>query len=192
VVSVAQFVVPFKTTADTEVANAPIQFLKQMQVAVHDGSTVLNAPEQIVSDEFDSWFGDGSNSSPELQQAFSQGAQAAHAQILDNYLDNVGPTNWITFENIGNWGSNYLDRSSIAEFLQYGNGHNTAAYFHAFKDSTGAALDGASQSYVVTFPADDVPQTTRFWSLRHTPLRQSNWSRTVQTSTSSAATRLVW
>ena len=165
VVPVADFAVPFKTVADADVANTPIQFLKQTQVAVHDSNTVLNTQEQIVSNEFDSWFGNGKTNSQELQTAFSQGAQAAQAQILNNYLDNVGPTNWITFDNIGNWGSDYLDRSSIAEFLQYGNGHDTAAYFHAFKDSTGAALDGSSHSYVLTFPADNIPQTSRFWSL---------------------------
>jgi len=46
--------------------------------------------------------------------------------ILDNYLNNTGRTNWITFTNIGAWGRNALDRASITEFIQFGNGRSTA------------------------------------------------------------------
>jgi hypothetical protein len=42
----------------------------------------------------------------------------------------------------------------------------TAAYYHAFKDATGVALDGDnSAGYVLTFSAGQIPQAKRFWSV---------------------------
>ncbi len=80
---------------------------------------------------------------------------------------NTGPTNWITYTNIGIWAPDeFIQRSSITEFIQYGNGHDTAAYYHAFKDGDGLPLDGTDQDgYVLTFPADQIPAASRFWSL---------------------------
>src|SRR5262249_7430947 len=74
--------------------------------------------------------------------------------------------NWINFTNIGDWGDQVVERSSITEFIQYGNGYSTAAYYHTFKDAAGRALDGTDpKGYVLTFPADQIPQASRFWSV---------------------------
>jgi hypothetical protein len=81
-------------------------------------------------------------------------------------LGHTGPTTWIHFTNIGDWGKNVVERSSITEFIQYGNGISTAAYYHTFKDAKGAPLHGShGQAYVLTFPADRIPEAKRFWSL---------------------------
>jgi hypothetical protein len=117
---------------------------------------------QALSDRFNSLFGDGGADLSE----FSAGARAAHELILDRYLNHTGPTSWITFLNMGDWGSNVVERSSITEFIQYGNGRGTAAYYHAFKDETGAPLDGDNGAgYVLTFSAEQIPQAKRFWSV---------------------------
>ena len=157
------FSVPFKTTADLLVARDPISFLKQLQRAVAAPNTPpLSPDEQALSNRFDTLFGNGYRQRAE----FSAGAQAAHKLIIDSYLTHTGPTNWIHFTNIGNWGDHIFERSAITEFCQYCNGIEAAAYYHAFNDIDGRALDGRdSRGYVLTFSAAQIPMAERFWSL---------------------------
>ena len=102
---------------------------------------------------------------------FSAGAQSAHELILDRYLTYTNwaaptPTNWIHFTNIGNWGNQVVERSSITEFIQYANGISAAAYYHVFKDTNGLPLDGSNpRGYVLTFPSGQLPEAMRFWSV---------------------------
>lgn len=163
---VIDFAEPFKTTADNLIAKKPILFLKQLQTAVHSSPIPpLSGSAQALSNTFDKLFQGGNVGGAELS-SFSNGAQAAHALLVDHYLSHTGPTNWINFTNIGQWGNNFLDRASITEFIQYGNGPKTAEYFHAFVDSKGRALNGIHpRGYVLTFAADQIPQAKRFWSV---------------------------
>jgi hypothetical protein len=171
--SVALFALPVKTIADTLIRVLPVTFLKQLQVAVHDTKSTppLSPQYQQLSDDFDALFGDGSNLGPAQRVQFSKGARSAHTAILNNYLDNVGRTNWIHFTNIGQWGDAVVDRSSITEFCQFCNDISTAAYYHAFRDGSGAPLDGSNPNgYVMTFKPGNVadggaPDATRFWSV---------------------------
>ena len=162
------FAVPFKTTADDLIAHNPIAFLTQLQRAVKSGNTPPFSPyEQALSDRFNSLFANRSVNESE----FSDGAQAAHELILDRYLTHTNwaaptPTNWIHFTNIGNWGNQVVERSSITEFIQYTNGISAAAYYHVFKDTNGLPLDGSNpRGYVLTFPSGQLPEATRFWSV---------------------------
>jgi hypothetical protein len=161
------FAVPFKTTADTLIALDPIAFLRQLQRAVAAPNTPpLSAYEQALSNRFNSLFANRNVN----RSAFSDGAQAAHELILDRYLTHTDwaptPTNWIHFTNIGDWGNQVVERSSITEFIQYANGINSAAYYHVFKDANGNPLDGSNTSgYVLTFPAGQLPEADRFWSV---------------------------
>jgi hypothetical protein len=158
------FAQPYKTIADTEIATEPLMFLKQLQTAVHGTPTPpMSADVKALSSLFDRLFGDGGKGMP---WDFATGAQAAHQLILDRYLTHTGTTNWINFTNIGNWGDQVVERSSITEFIQYGNGHDTAAYYQAFQDGTGAPLNGkGGQGYVLHFAAGQLPDAQRFWSL---------------------------
>jgi hypothetical protein len=161
------FAVPFKTTADDLIARAPIAFLRQLQKAIAARYTPpFSAYEEALSDRFDSLFANRNVNRSE----FSDGAQAAHELILDRYLTHTDwastPTNWIHFTNIGDWGNQVVERSSITEFLQYANGINSAAYYHVFKDANGNPLDGSNpQGYVLTFPPGQQPEAMRFWSV---------------------------
>jgi len=168
------FGLPFKTVADDLVAYVPIDFLKQLQQAVGSPNTPLLSPyEDLLSEKFDSLFGNGEFSGRTgVNQAerfkFAEGARTAHALIVNQYLRHTGPTNWINFTNIGAWGDRVIERASITEYIQYGNGHSTAAYYHAFKDGRGAPLDASrrhSKGYVLTFPEDQIPEAKRFWSV---------------------------
>jgi hypothetical protein len=157
------FVVPFKTTADELIAHAPVTFLRQLQRAVAAPNTPTFSPfERDLSDRFDRLFDNGGMPRSE----FGAGAQTAHDLILDRYLTHTGPTNWIHFTNIGTWGGHVIERAAITEFIQFGNGISTAAYYHAFSNGTGRPLDGRNlRGYVLTFPAGQIPQAKRFWSL---------------------------
>jgi len=162
------FSIPYKTVADVQIANHPIAFLHELQMAVASPRTPpLSTAEQSLSDHFNTLFGHGGN-----QSDFALGAQAAHRAILDRYLTHLGPTNWIHFTNIGHWGNHVIERSSITEFIQYANDIEAAAYYHTFRDSAGRALDGNNpHGYVLTFPPAGPnqpypgPETSRFWSL---------------------------
>jgi hypothetical protein len=160
------FALPLKTAADELVRLAPVTFLRQLQEAVAGPRTPpLSADEEALSDKFDALFADLKGHRAE----FAAGVRDAHAAIIDNYRSHRDINNWIHFTNIGDWGSNVLDRSSITEFIQYGNGIATAAYYHAFLDSNGDALDGTDPNgYTLTFSAtgqSSQPEAKRFWSL---------------------------
>ncbi len=161
------FALPFKTTADNLVAHAPIAFLRLLQTAVESDRTPPPSPyEQALRNRFNSLFANRNVNRSE----FSGGAQAAHELILERYFTHTGwapiPTNWIHFTNIGDWGNQVVERSSITEFIQYANGIKAAAYYHAFKDANGNPLDGTNPlGYVLTFPKGQLPEAMRFWSL---------------------------
>jgi hypothetical protein len=161
------FSVPFKTTADDLIAHDPIAFLRQLQRAVaSDHTPTLSPYEEALSNRFDSLF---ANRNVNRSQ-FSDGAQAAHELILDRYLTHTDwaptPTNWIHFTNIGDWGNQVVERSSITEFIQYANNREAAAYYHVFKDANGKPLDGSNpRGYVLTFPKGQLPEANRFWSV---------------------------
>jgi hypothetical protein len=163
----AAFSEPFKTAADALIATAPIAFLKELQRAVAAPATPpMTADERALSDEFDRLFGAGDFADAQSASGFSGGARAAHALILDAYLTHLDPNNWIHFTNIGDWGDEVIQRAAITEFIQYGNGIGTAAYYHAFRDVHGLPLDGTPpEGYVLTFPADQIPEAKRFWSI---------------------------
>jgi len=162
------FSVPFKTTADDLIAHDPIAFLRQLQRAVaSDHTPTLSPYEEALSNRFDSLLANRNVNRSE----FSDGAQAAHELILDRYLTHTDwapstQTNWIHFTNIGDWGNQVVERSSITEFIQYANNIKAAAYYHVFKDANGNPLDGSNpRGYVLTFPRGQLPEAMRFWSL---------------------------
>ncbi len=97
--------------------------------------------------------------------AIISGAQAAHAAIINRWQSHRGPTNWVHFNNIGDWGTNYLDRAALTEYIQVGNNREAAYYANAFVDDSGLPLDGSSFGYTITFQKDHMPEYQRFWSM---------------------------
>jgi hypothetical protein len=180
IVPEVEFALPFKTIADNLIALDPIAFLRQLQAAVDSPNTPpLSSEVKSLSDAFNGLFASGTANN---RSEFARGARAAHDEIINQYLDDTGDTNWITYENIGHWCPNPDDfysctnpdpgsslavqRSSITEFIQYANDHEAAAYFHAFKDGDGLPLNGTDPNgYVLTFSSQEIPATSRFWSL---------------------------
>ena len=158
--------VPYKTIVDQLMTNAPMLYLAQLQASVKSSNTPPLTPEQqSLSDAFDQVYANG-NLTRDQATAMGASVTAAYNQMVSNYLTNTGPTNWITFPDIANWGTNVLNRASITEYIQYANDATAARYYHAFSDGTGTALDGSrGNGYVLTFPAGQQPQASRFWSL---------------------------
>src|ERR1700744_4671610 len=128
--------------ADTAIKEDPISFLRTLQIAVGAPNTPpLDSVSQKLSDDFNALF---KNRETQLS-AFSAGAQKAHEMIVSNYLSHTGATNWIHFTNIGEWGENLLDRSSITQYIQLANSIETAAYYHTFTDGSNRPLNGSDQ-----------------------------------------------
>ncbi|HVA34099.1 MAG TPA: DUF1214 domain-containing protein [Candidatus Baltobacteraceae bacterium] len=162
VIPVAFFGIPYKQIADDLATKHPIEFLTMLQQYVAASSTPpLSTAEQALSARFNAYF----NAQNRDTAAIESAARAAHQKILDYYLNHTGKTSWIDFVFNGNFNGNPLLRSAIAEFIQVGNDHATAAYYQAFKDGKGVALDGSSHAYVLTFAAGQTPQAKRFWSV---------------------------
>ncbi len=174
-----EFALPFKTIADNLIALDPIAFLRQLQTAVDSPKTpTMSSEVKSLSDHFNALF---ASRTANNRSEFATGARTAHDLIVDEYLNHTGDTNWITYKNIGHWCPNNADdfcpnpdpgsslavqRSSITEFIQYANDHEAAAYFHAFKDRDGLPLNGTDPNgYVLTFSPQEIPATSRFWSL---------------------------
>jgi hypothetical protein len=158
------FAVPFKCIAVALIANQPILFLKTLQTAVLSPTTQpLTPDEQTLSDNFNAFFSDPSNW-PQMAAA----TKAAHADIDRNYhTTTLQGTNWVHFTDIAEWfdPSQYLDRASVTDYIQYGNNISAASYYHAFVDGNGNPLDGRAHNYVLTFKQGRQPLVTRFWSV---------------------------
>lgn len=157
------FSFPIKSVIDALADKHQLIFLKMLQTAVHAPNTPPTSPaEQALSNRFDRLFRHlGANAS-----SLRAGARAAHALINRSYRTHTGPTNWVHFNNIGNWGKQVLQRSAITEFCQYCNSISTAGYWHAFKDGQGMPLNGSNpRGYVLTFSKGQVPTAKRFWSV---------------------------
>ena len=154
------FWTPYKTIADAMIASDPINFLKLLQAAVVSPATPpLSTRQKELSDKFNALIDSGTAAA-----ALAAGAQAAHNSILSTYLTHTGLTNWITFTNIGEWGDRVIERSSIAEFIQYANNYSASAYYQTFVDKAANPLDGRN-GYVLTFPDGGPPAAKRFWSI---------------------------
>jgi hypothetical protein len=157
------FAFPVKSFIDGLADKHQFIFLKLLQTAVHAPNTPpLSRAQQALSSRFDRLFRHLRPNSSGLRA----GVRAAHALIINTYLTHTGPTNWVHFNNIGNWGKQVVQRAAITEFCQYCNSISTAGYWHAFKDGQGKPLNGSnSRGYVLTFRKGQLPVAKRFWSV---------------------------
>jgi hypothetical protein len=156
--------IPFKGLADILSTKDSIEFLKELQTAVASaGTPPLSPDEQLLSERFNQLF---EMRSSDLS-AFIKATRKAHSLIVADYVTHKGTNNWIHFTNIGIWSdAQDLDRSAITEYIQYGNGIDTAAYYQAFQDGNAKPLSAnLSKGYVLTFPQGQTPETSRFWSV---------------------------
>jgi hypothetical protein len=158
-----------KLMADEGLATSPEAFLTTLQEAMASPTTSLGGDDQELIDRFNARFDAAKKAVVDDDSRpltdILRGAQAAHAAIINRWQSHRGPTNWIHFDNIGQWGKKYLDRAALTEYIQCGNDQAAAYYANAFVDGSGVPLDGGSFGYTITFAASEIPQCTRFWSM---------------------------
>ncbi|HET8775284.1 MAG TPA: DUF1214 domain-containing protein, partial [Thermoanaerobaculia bacterium] len=158
-----------KLMADEGLAKWPEAFLTTLQEAMAAPATQpITADDRALMQRFDTLFAVAKSvvdhdSGP--LTAIIRGAQAAQAAIINRWQSHRGPTNWIHFDNVGHWGTNYLDRAALTEYIQVGNDRKAAYYANAFVDASGLPLDGGSFAYTITFAKDALPEYQRFWSM---------------------------
>jgi hypothetical protein len=171
VAPIALFAPRMKAITDQAITQAPSAFFTELQAAMHSSSTSpLSASGRLLSRAFDRAFAVARRAAargdyrPMAQIA--GGAHAAHALIVNNWLSHVGSTRWVYFGNIGEWGNAYLDRASLAEYVEFGNNASAAVYYDGFTDVRGVPLDSSvTRVYRLTFTKSQIPQARRFWSL---------------------------
>jgi hypothetical protein len=161
--------VPIKRMADEELAFAPVAFLNTLQEAMASSTTrPLTASDRALIRRFNRLFNAAKQTTGGSGRALAdiiRGAQAAHMALIDRWQSHKGPTNWIHFDNIGRWGTSYLDRAALTEYIQLGNDCDAAYYAHVFVDEYGIPLDGSLAKYAIHFEPDQIPEAERFWSV---------------------------
>lgn len=158
-----------KLMADEGIAKAPEAFLATLQEAMASPMTQpVTDDDRALMQRFDAAFAEAremvDRDSGPLTEII-RGAQAAWAAIINRWQSHRGSTNWIHFDNIGHWGTNYLDRAALTEYIQVGNDRQAAYYANAFVDASGLPLDGGSFAYTIQFTKDQLPKYERFWSM---------------------------
>lgn len=158
-----------KLMADEGLATAPEAFLTTLQEAMASPMTQpISDDDRALIQRFDSAFAEARKMVDRDSRPLTEiirGAQAAWAALINRWQSHRGKTNWIHFDNIGNWGDNYLDRAALTEYIQVGNDRKAAYYADAFVDGSGLPLDGGSFGYTIQFAKDELPEYERFWSL---------------------------
>ena len=165
------FSVPTKTIVDLLAQKEPEAFLRLLKSGMESPSTTpLSEDDKIFIENFKIRFDaaelaarSGSDSS--LSDLLA-GVRAAHDAIIANWHFNTVGNNWIHFNNMGEWGAAYLDRSSGNLYVQYCNNREAAYYAQSFLDERSKTLTGAGDNiYSITFTADQIPESGRFWSI---------------------------
>ena len=66
---------------------------------------------------------------------------------------------------LGDYGQQYMVRYVVAQIGFGANRNDLAVYQNAIQDGQRKALNGANQSYTITFPAGQLPPVDAFWSI---------------------------
>ena len=88
--------------------------------------------------------------------------------ILDRQIYSVGKNinGWGILFDIGNYGSNYINRALVAQHGIWANIPEESMYFMAHTDCEGQLLHG-KQNYRIHFPAGQTPPVDAFWSISY-------------------------
>ena len=158
-----------KLANDLTARRTPTLYLRTLQNAMHSTSTRPLTPSEVaVSNQFDTVFAAAQRAlrhgNPVPLAQMDRAARNAQTIIANSfYSHTIGGTHWIYYDNIGNFGTDYLARSAIAEFAWLSNISSTATYYFAYADACGAALN-ARTAYRLTFSKAQIPDAKRFWS----------------------------
>jgi hypothetical protein len=169
----AAFALSFKVAQDAAATLTPTLYLRETQRAVHSATTQpLSASDRQLGAAFDQAFAAARQAArrgnPVPLARIDAAVRRAYRALVANYTTHTGPTNWVHFTNFAEWGTtpqDFLDRAGESEFCQICNNITAAGYWTAFTDGAGRTLNGARHTYTLTFPAGEIPQAKRFWSV---------------------------
>ena len=160
----SSFSTPTKTLVDLLAQTQTEGLLKTMQfITASPSTTPLSTNDNALIHDFNVRFNIAKRHKS-LSKIIA-GAKAGHAAIIKRWNTHIIGNNWVHFNNMGDWGTHYLDRAAGNEYIQYGNKRTAAYYAQAFLDGKSHFLTGAAnKSYTITFTKDQIPTYTRFWS----------------------------
>jgi hypothetical protein len=100
------------------------------------------------------------------REALTRAVQLGQQRIDDYWANPERIRNgwWFTLQPLGNWGTAYLKRATVAWWGLGANIPEDALYPLAMVDDTGQPLDGAN-NYVLHFAEGELPPVDGFWSL---------------------------
>ena len=161
-----------KQITETAMRDAPNSYLDKLQEAMHSPATLpLTASDRALSAAFDAIYA-------AAKAGVSAGDYGPMSQIVDAtrnvnqmvlshyYAHTVPGTAWINFDNMGAWGTNYLDRDATTAFIFLGNDASAARYWDTFYDHNNVPLNtDIYPRYTIKFPKGTLPDAKRFWSL---------------------------
>jgi hypothetical protein len=162
------FSTPMKTMVDLTIQGATNEFFIAMQRIMASPSTSpLSKSDTALIDKFNKLYNSAKQDKTSRQFAdLIEGARAGHKAVLAHWRSHTIGHNWVHFNNMGNWGNQFLDRAAGNEYIQFGNIKTAAYYAQAFKDHNMQILRGNdNKSYTITFAKNKIPTCTRFWSL---------------------------
>jgi hypothetical protein len=100
-----------------------------------------------------------------LKEAATAGDKELIAPLFQWKLNGPPAGNgWYSPVNNGNFGADYIIRTTISKSNMYENRFNETKYIFTDTDSDGKQLNG-SATYSVTFPGGQLPHVSGFWSL---------------------------
>jgi len=158
-----------KAANDRLARYTPTLYLRTLQNAMHSSSTRPLTPSDVtLSHSFDTVFAAAQQAlrhgNPVPLAQMDRAARNAQTIIANSfYSHTISGSHWIYYDNIGNFGTDYLATSAIAEFAWLSNISSTATYYFAYADACGAALN-ARTAYRLTFSKAEIPDAMRFWS----------------------------
>jgi hypothetical protein len=99
-------------------------------------------------------------------QAALKDTGKAGMQRIEGNQEHMGrhENGWIITVGLGQYGTEYLKRATVAAFGWPANQQEDAVYPYTFVDGTGAKLTGANK-YTMTFPKGQIPPVNGFWSI---------------------------
>jgi hypothetical protein len=165
------FAFSFKAAQIAAATLAPTAYLRYTQRVVANPTTLpLSTSELQLAAAFNKDFAAAlqarRNGNPVPLARIDAAVRTTVPMISAAWTNDTGPTNWIHQTNFAQWGTDYLARAAGTNYLQWSNSPSSAGYYNAFKDGTGRPLNGARPGYYqLTFPASNIPDAKRFWSV---------------------------
>jgi len=161
-----------KLVNDLTARYTPTLYLQTLQTAMHSPTTrPLSASDVTVSKSFDAVFAAAQRAlrrgNPVPLAQMARAVHDAQAIIANDFMTHtIDNSPWIYFDNIGQFGTDYLARDGVAEFAFGSNTPSVATYYFDYTDACGAALNTRSVPfYRLTFSKAEIPDAKRFWSI---------------------------